>query len=73
MNFTPKEFKSHKNNVRVFLLDHFLMKKSYPIMDCPHDGISVQNPLKDEHFLKNKTATKHIKEFREGIDGAKYD
>lgn len=70
---SPKEFKHHKNNVKVYLLDHFLMQKSYNIMDCPHDGISVQNPLNDEHILQNKTATRHIQEFKDEMKEAKKD
>lgn len=60
---SPKELKRHNHNVRVYLLDHFLMKKCYPIIDCPHDGISVSNPLEDYHFIKNKRAMTNIKEF----------
>ncbi len=70
---SPKELRDQKSSFKVYLLDHFLMKKGYPIVDCPHDGVSVPNPLDESNWVRIKRTTSRIQEFRESIEGAKAD
>lgn len=66
---SPQNIRDNKRTYKVYLLDHFLMKKSYPTMDCPHDGCSLPNPMDDDHYLRNRHAAKRIKSFREAVEG----
>jgi hypothetical protein len=62
---SPRELRKPKNKIySIYLLDHFLMKKMYGIMECPHDGISVPNPLDESHFMKKTRVTRYIDDCR---------
>lgn len=48
-----------------YLLDHYLMKGCYNVVDCPHDGNSFGNPQDAENILRHSQVARTIKDFKE--------
>lgn len=56
-----------------YLLDHYLMKKRYPIFPCPHDGDSFPNAQSPDNVLRNSPIAQTMKEFIEQAKDLKND
>lgn len=76
MYYSASNAKSKKEinkTFSVYLLDHYLMKGIYGVVDCPHDNYSFANPQDDENILRNSQVARTIKEFKELALGNKND
>lgn len=55
----------HLTTFTAFLLDHFLMKGIYPVIPCPHDGLSFKDVHNPTHLLRNSPIGRAVTEMKE--------
>ncbi len=68
--FSARNLRDFRTVCTNYLLDHEILNGRYQVIECPHDGESIPDPLNPDNILKVSAVASRIKKFSDSLDKA---